>query len=159
MKRLLSLIVVVLLSPSLEAASPELDQAVAAWAAPDPVPLYRSVLIDLNGDGLRDAIVLALGSVYCGSGGCTLAIFKGTPKGFEAVSDSTISREPIYVLSEVKSGWRTLSVLVSGGGAAPEQALLRFDGEKYPRNPSMQPRATEGDMKSAQQLSLELSQE
>ncbi|MES1192024.1 MAG: hypothetical protein ABUS47_13210 [Steroidobacter sp.] len=152
--KFLLLIVVILAAPSPQAASPELNKAVAAWSAPDPMPLYRSVLVDLNGDGQQDAVVLVLGSDYCGSGGCTLAIFKGTAKGFEFVSDSTITREPIYMLSETKFGWRTLCVLVEGGGAKRGQALLRFDGKKYPLNPSMQPRATDGDLKSAQQLFL-----
>jgi hypothetical protein len=154
MRRLLFLTALVLAAPFLKAAPPELEKALAAWAAPDPAPPFRSVLVDLNSDGLLDSVVLALGSGYCGSGGCTLAIFKGTAAGFEAVSDSTLTREPIYVLPEVRSGWHTLSVLVSGGGAEPGQALLRFDGKKYPRNPSTQQRAKDGDMKSAQQLSL-----
>lgn len=155
MKRLFLLASMALSSAAIAAGPPELEAAIAAWAAPEPLPTYRYALTDLNGDGQMDAIVLALGPYYCGSGGCTMAIFKGTSDGFAAVSDASITREPIYVLTEVKSGWHTLSVHVAGGGAQPGQALLRFDGAKYPSNPSMQERASQTDLKTAQQLTLQ----
>jgi hypothetical protein len=84
-----------------------------------------------------------------------MVIFKGTSTGvFEVVSHSTITREPIYVLAAVNSGWRTLSVLASGGLSAA-QVLLRFDGEGYPLNPSLQTRVTPADLESAQRLQLQ----
>ena len=36
-------------------------------------------------------------------------------------------------------GWNDLAVGVSGGGATPHIALLRFSGGRYPSNPSTQP--------------------
>ena len=137
------------------AGAPLLDEAMAAWAAPDPLPRYRYAITDLNCDGLDDAVVLVSDSHYCGSGGCVLVIFKGTEYGFEVISRSTITREPIFRLTETFAGWHTLSVLVSGGGIHAGQVLLRFNGETYPYNPSMEPRATTADLASAARLELQ----
>jgi hypothetical protein len=144
-----------LASSLLQAAPPALDKAMQEWASPEPTPAYRHALTDLDGDGALDAIVLVVTPYYCGSGGCSMVIFKGTAHGFRIVSDATITKQPIYVLPEVKHGWHTIAVYVSGGGAEAGHALLQFDGEQYPGNPSMQKRASPGDIKSARRLTLE----
>ncbi len=41
-------------------------------------PPFRHALTDLNADGQADAIVLLLGSSWCGSGGCNMLVFRGT---------------------------------------------------------------------------------
>lgn len=146
---------IALLARDLMAAPSALDEAISTWAAPRPSPSYRYAFSDLNGDGLQDAVVLITDLEYCGSGGCTMLVLKGIGRGFEFVSLSTITREPIYVLQRASSGWRAFSVLVSGGGVAAGQALLRFDGEPYPLNPSTQERATPADLNSATQLTFQ----
>jgi hypothetical protein len=138
----------------LEAGSGALNDAISKWAAPSKSPAYRSALTDLNADDIADAIVLLSDPRYCGSGGCELLVLKGSASGFEVISSSTITREPIYLLPELRSGWHTLSVLVGGGGAPDGQALMRFNGKKYPGNPSVEKRATAADLKSAQRLTL-----
>ncbi len=37
---------------------------------------FRYGLVDLNGDGIKDAIVYFTQQQYCGSGGCTMEIYK-----------------------------------------------------------------------------------
>jgi len=96
-------------------------------------------LVDLNGDGIPDAIVLFNGPDNCGSGGCTLEIFRGTKQGSEFISGSTISREPIEILAEKRFGWHSFTVSVSGGGAKPCNALMRYNGKQYSPNPSLAP--------------------
>ena len=130
-----------------------LNEAVRALADGEPAE-YGYSLTDLNDDGELDAVVLLRGSYWCGSGGCTLAVFQGTSKSYKVVSRSTISRAPISVLTETKNGWHTLAVSVGGGGAKPGQTLLRFDGKRYPLNPTMQPYATSKDMLGASVLAL-----
>jgi hypothetical protein len=143
-----------LVTASASAAGPSaLDKAVSALAYGDPAE-YGYSLTDLNDDGEMDAVVLLRGSEWCGSGGCTLAVFQGTSKGFKIVSRSTISRAPIGVLAETRNGWHTLVVSVGGGGAKPGQTLLRFDGKRYPLNPPMQPYATSKDLLGASTLVL-----
>ena len=111
---------------------------------------YRYAQVDLNGSNQIDALVLLRGS-YCGSGGCTLLIFRGSPSGFKLVSSSTISNEPIGVLNEKNHGWRTL--LVTARGVGP--VLMRFNGAKYPLNPSTQTAATKEQIVSATILKFE----
>ena len=109
---------------------------------------FNFSLVDLNGDGIPDAIVLFKGQKNCGSGGCRLEIFRGTKQGFEFISGSTISREPIQILAEKRFGWHSFTVSVSGGGAKPCDALMRFNGQKYPLNPSIAPCATPAQLHS-----------
>lgn len=110
---------------------------------------FDFALVDLNGDGIPDAVVLFKGPENCGSEGCNLEIFRGTKQGFEFISGSTISREPIQILAERRFGWRSFTVSVSGGGVKPCNALMRFNGQKYPLNPSMAPCATPAQVQSA----------
>jgi hypothetical protein len=124
--------------PAVDAASYEFDYA----------------LVDLNRDGIPDAIVLFKGPKDCGSGGCTLEVFRGTKQGFEFISGSTISREPIQLLAEKHFGWQSFAVSVSGGGAKPCNALMRFNGQKYPLNPSLAPCATPAQLQSAKPVTM-----
>lgn len=114
---------------------------------------FEYALIDLNGDGIPDAVVLLRGG-YCGSGGCTLQIYQGTQRGFIFVSSSMISREPVQILTEKRFGWHSLTIRVGGGGGTECNALMRFDGRKYPLNPSVQPCAIAVQLRSASPLTF-----
>jgi len=118
------------------------------------MPSFKYTLVDLNDDGIRDAIVLITDPDYCGSGGCSMLIVRGTSKGFRLVSSSTISRSPIFVSTERRYGWRTLLVTVGGGGARYGQVVMRFNGTRYPLNPSLQPYAKPGDLSAATEAPL-----
>jgi len=107
---------------------------------------FREAMIDLNGDGIADAIVLLQGSKWCGSGGCTMLVFKGTKDGFAFVSGSTITHEPIRVLASKTSGWSDLIVYSKGRG----NVLMRFEGKGYPLNPSLQSKASSLQVSGAQ---------
>jgi len=146
---------IILVPAIVVAGTPSLDPVLSTWASATKPPAYRYALTDLNNDGRSDAIVLISGPEYCGSGGCNLLVLQGTSAGFKLISDSTITREPIFILREVRSGWHSLSVLVAGGGAEAGQALMRFNGKQYPDNPSMEPRATAADLKAATKLALQ----
>jgi hypothetical protein len=114
---------------------------------------FSYALTDLNGDGVADALVLLKGQ-YCGSGGCTLQIYQGGKRGFKFVSASTISREPIHILSEKRFGWHSFTLFVNGRGTKPCNALMRFNGQRYPLNPSLVPCATADVLQSAVTLTL-----
>ncbi len=101
---------------------------------------YQMEIIDLNEDGYDDALVLLTGPMWCGTGGCTLLIFEGLKESARFVSDSSLVRGPITVSTSKTKGWRDLIIRVSGGGAVPGKVALKFDGRKYPLNPSIQPR-------------------
>jgi hypothetical protein len=107
---------------------------------------FRFAIEDLNGDGRPDAIVLMSGADWCGSGGCTMLIFKGVEKGFEFVSKSTITNPPIRVSKETVRGWRTLIVSSKGKG----DVLMRLNkSHQYPLNPSMQSKASRAEVDAA----------
>ena len=111
---------------------------------------YKFALLDLNDDKIAEAIVLFDAPDSCGTGGCKLEIYRGTKSGFQLLSSSTITLSPIRVTSEKRYGWRTLIVLSGGTG----NVLLRFNGSKYPLNPSQQPTANPLQINSAIVLNL-----
>ena len=115
---------------------------------------FDYALADLNGDDIPDAVVLLKGD-FCGSGGCTLQIYRGTKRGFSFVSSSTISREPVRILPERYFGWYSFTVLVGGGGGKACDVLMRFNGHKYPLNPSLRPCATAAQLRAANTLTFE----
>ena len=111
-------------------------------------PPFRHALTDLNADGRADAIVLLLGSNWCGCGGCNMLVFRGTKDGFTFVSASIITSEPIRVSPENTQGWKTLIVYSKGRG----DVLMRFNGTHYPLNPSLQSKAMTGQVEAAEVL-------
>jgi len=110
------------------------------------LPPLRYGLADLDGDEHPDAIVLLEGRDWCGSGGCTLLIFRAVKDSFALLSGSTITYEPIRVSPETTHGWKTLIVFSNGTG----NVVMRFSGRRYPPNPSLQPKATPAQVEAAQ---------
>ena len=151
MRSLSVLLLLHLLVPTAEAqdAPPNLSAAVQAYVhkkGDRELPPFRYALTDLDGDGRADAIVLLSGSAWCGSGGCTMLVFRAANDGFTLVSSSTITNVPIRVSPETAHGWRTLIVFAKGKG----HVLMGFTGTRYPQNPSMQARATPSQLNAAQ---------
>lgn len=147
MPRKTVLLSVVLVLSLAQAAAADPDQALAAalqaYAArtKDDVKTYeprQTAFVDLNGDDIKDALVLLQGPYWCGTGGCTLLVFKGGKDSFNFVSRSTLVRGPLLVSDHQTKGWRDLVLEVSGGGLAPKKVVLRFNGHKYPLKSSAQ---------------------
>lgn len=100
---------------------------------------YTAAFADLNEVGKPETIVYLTGPAWCGSGGCTALILVSNGSTYDVVTKMTVTRLPIRVLETKTKGWHDLSVMVGGGGAAEHEAKLRFDGRKYPTNPSIVP--------------------
>ncbi len=101
---------------------------------------YVAAFRDLNGDGTSEALVYLLGNNWCGSGGCNLFILQRAGDSWKVVSTMTITNPPIRVLNSTVNGWHNLGVWVEGGGIRPGyEAVMRFNGNKYPGNPSVPP--------------------
>jgi hypothetical protein len=131
---------------------PGLSDAVKKYSHERTTPHFEYSLVDLNGDGVPDAIVRLTAPDWCGSGGCTMLIFRGGAHGYTFVAKATITQKPIKVSPEALHGWHTLLVSVRGGGVQPGFALMRFNGTEYPRNPSVQPQASAAQVAAATTL-------
>ncbi len=86
---------------------------------------------DLNGDGSNEIFVGTTGPYFCGSGGCTVLLLDANGL---LINRFTVVGYPLFVDSEKSNGWYDL-VVPSGN----KKRLLKFDGKKYPSNPSVQP--------------------
>lgn len=100
---------------------------------------YVAAFADLKDDGTQEAIVYLIGQRWCGSGGCSCLILAPTGSSFKIVTKTTVTQPPIRMLSEKTNGWHDLAVGVGGGGIRPYDARLRFNGRKYPGNPTVPP--------------------
>ncbi|WP_264565325.1 hypothetical protein [Flavobacterium sp. N3904] len=86
---------------------------------------------DLNDDGKKEILVGLTGSYFCGSGGCTQYILDNQGA---VISRFTVADYPIVIDTEKSLGWKNLFI-PSGG----KNRIVKFDGKKYPSNPSLQP--------------------
>mgnify|MGYP000504120311 CR=1 FL=1 len=102
---------------------------------------YNFVRFDLNGDKRREAI-LVLNSPYgywCGTHGCVMLVMKAHDDKFTLVNSIQPVREPIYISRTKTKGWNNLIVRISGRWDETKNVLLRYDGSKYPKNPTKLP--------------------
>lgn len=100
---------------------------------------YEAAFVDLDGDGKQDIVAYASGPEYCGSGGCSMGVLRATGKGYDTIGRTTVTQLPIRLLSSRSHGLHDLGVAVSGGGASEHVVRLRFDGRRYPSNPTSLP--------------------
>ncbi|MDG6078553.1 hypothetical protein E3U23_05015 [Erythrobacter litoralis] len=107
---------------------------------PDTLPMrYALAWSDLNDDGEEEAIVQLVGSYFCGTGGCNTVVLTSAGPSWRKVGDISVSRTPVTVMDTSTKGWKDITVAIAGGGGAAGNALLKFDGEAYPTNPTVQP--------------------
>jgi hypothetical protein len=101
---------------------------------------YIPVLVDLNGDGAVEALVYLVGRNWCGSGGCNLYVLSRDRSGWKLVNSVTITNPPVRLLTSRSHGWSDIGLVVRGGGVGPPyEAVLRFNGVRYPGNPTVPP--------------------
>lgn len=101
---------------------------------------YKRTDADLNGDGRRESLIYITDPKFCGSGGCTLVILSPVGRDYRVVMHSTVTQLPVRLLTTSTHGWRDIGVTVHGGGVThPYEARLRFNGRRYPNNPTVSP--------------------
>lgn len=103
------------------------------------IETYESAQADLNGDRKPEIFIYATGRETCGSGGCNLYVLSPNGSGYQTVLRASVAQLPIRRLDSATRGWSDIGVFVAGGGVKPYEARLRFDGKRYPNNPSMAP--------------------
>jgi hypothetical protein len=68
-------------------------------------------------------------------------LLKPIGSSFEVIDRFTLVWLPIRVLPSKTNGWNDLAMRVQGGGILRGYtAVLKFDGHKYPTNPSVAPK-------------------
>jgi len=104
------------------------------------VSSYKRADADLNGDGRSETFIYVTDQSYCGTGGCTLLVLSPQKRSYRVVLRSTVTQLPIRLLPTSTHGWHDIGVKVAGGGIDPPYvARLRFDGRRYPSNPTIPP--------------------
>ncbi|MCP9837052.1 META domain-containing protein [Cyanobium sp. N.Huapi 1H5] len=121
--------------PALEAAilaaSPDLRRPLGSAAGGMGRISYVHARTDLDGDGRQDVLVYLMGPYVCGTGGCTLQVFRQEARGYRLISSFPSSRLPVIVPEARRSRWRDLWRLQSGGGAPATWVREVFDGRGY----------------------------
>ena len=108
-------------------------------ASENPVYYYYN-RVDLNGDGKPEVLVYIFGAPVCGTGGCTALVFQAEGSEYKLISQITPARNPIVVSQTRTHGWKDLIMFIAGGGVQPGYyAVLEFDGQQYPQNPTVAP--------------------
>ncbi len=92
---------------------------------------FRYAITDLNDDGSREYLVEFRNSYFCGSGGCTYLLLDSN---MDLITRFTVSESPFIISDEKSSGWRDL--IIPEGGS---YHVMKFDGNTYPSNPSVEP--------------------
>ncbi len=98
---------------------------------------YQYTRADLNGDGLREAVVIfnLPHSYWCGWSGCTMAIFQAGDNQFALLNETSRIRGPIVIGDTTTNNWKDIGVRLTGTSNADRNVVLQFDGNTYPDNP------------------------
>ena len=98
---------------------------------------FNSVTYDLNGDKIKDAIVLL---DWCSENGCEMLIFEGTGNGYRFSSRVSPVKAPIVLARDQHFLWQSLLTEKQG-----KTIKLDFDGISYPDSTDNSPSASKLD--------------
>ncbi len=118
-----------------------LRQTIASYLSGGAGPAnsqYQYSRVDLNGDGLREGLVLfnLPHSHWCGWNGCKMAIFEAGDNRFSLLSETDRIRGPIVVGDSKTNGWGDIGVRMTGMDRHDYNVLLKYDGAGYPYDPA-----------------------
>ncbi|MCM5570088.1 hypothetical protein M6I34_06175 [Burkholderiaceae bacterium FT117] len=139
-------------APSTSGSDADLGRAIRKTLGGDWEANYFDARVDLDGDGTPEVVAMVAGPMVCGTGGCPVLVFTPSPDGLRLVSRISVSRPPVAVSSRSSHGWRNLIVTIGGGGIPSGSAELRFDGRRYPFNPTVPPALAPADLASGEVL-------
>jgi hypothetical protein len=100
--------------------------------------------IDIDDDGKPEIFAYLVGSSFCGTGGCSAAIFKEKKNNYYLLARFSIVKNPVIISDSKTKGYKDIIMNVYGGGIVPFFARLKYDGTTYPSNPSIQPKVEPG---------------
>ena len=95
--------------------------------------------LDLNRDGLDDAIVFVTDDDWCNRSGCTVLVFEAMPPEdavemgpFRPAAEIRHARQPVHVAPSTRGVWSDLFMRDRDGAVRQ----LSFNGESYPLTPA-----------------------
>ncbi len=102
---------------------------------------YHYNRVDLNGDGVDEVLLRVSGRSACGTGGCPLLVLRRAGGSYKRLSRVTLTWRPVVVSEHRTRGWKDLVLWQRGYGEGEPShyAVLAFDGQGYPGNPSVLP--------------------
>ena len=115
--------------------------------------------IDLNNDQIPETFVYLVGPTVCGTGGCSGLLLEEKNGEYTVKSRFSLVRTPVIIQNETTNGWKDIVMYVTGGGIEPGYHQLKFNGESYPSNPSVEPVVKEEKIKGIGILNDELTQD
>lgn len=115
-------------NPAIEAAIRKENPTYTKAMAGDLHARYIYNPVDLNGDGRSETLVYLMGSLFCGTGGCSMLVLDHQQK---VVGHFSLVSPPVNVSESSSKGWKNLSWTQTGGGAPALTVSYRFDGKKY----------------------------
>ena len=98
---------------------------------------YIAALVDLNKDGVQEAIVYFTDS--CGSGGCDMLILSHQNGKYKVLMSAAVTRLPIRILNTKSNGWHDVAMQVAGGGIQGYEEILSFNGKSYSTSTTVSP--------------------
>ncbi|MCL7992049.1 MAG: META domain-containing protein [marine benthic group bacterium] len=119
------------LEAAIREAAPSYTREIVGDAAGNQRARYVHGGVDLNGDGKDEVFAYMLGPFFCGTGGCSLFLFRDVGDRYELIDDFPISRTPIIVAPRESKGWHDLIRRESGGGVPASWVHHSFDGTRY----------------------------
>lgn len=108
-----------------------LKDDLAKGIIPDLSKKYIFFEYDLNGDSRNEIFAGLSGPYFCGSGGCTIYLFNNDGS---VLTRFTVTDYPIVISDSSTRGFKDLIIKSKG-----QNHLVKFNGEKYPSNPSLEP--------------------
>jgi hypothetical protein len=86
---------------------------------------------DLNSDGKKEIFLGLTGPYFCGSGGCNILLLQNYGK---LITQFTVTQYPVLISASKTQEWSDLILF-----SRSKFRLVKFDGTRYPSNPSIQP--------------------
>ncbi len=115
--------------------------------------------IDLNNDQIPETFVYLVGPMVCGTGGCSGLLLEEKNGDYKVKSRFSLVRTPVIIQNETTNGWKDIVMYVTGGGIEPGYHQLKFNGESYPSNPSVQPIVEEDKIKGIGIINDEIAED
>lgn len=98
----------------------------------EPDPATRYSVANIRASGLT--VVLLTGGGWCGSGGCTLLIFRSGGTALKLIGRITLAETPITLMRSSHHGLPDIGVETKDMPHPDHEDILQFDGTKYIRH-------------------------